>query len=298
MDKAKEHIISSDREIVLQVLICTYGQDGIERVALSEHPQVDGIKYLVSWQTDGDTKAPKELDRPDFRILPSATKGLSVNRNIALSRASAPIVLISDDDVDYTKEGLLAIVDAFVRNTNVDIVTFRYASSSHTKHYPSAPCDLSTPEKGYFVTSFEIALRRESVQGKIWFNENFGIGAAFPSGEEDIFLRDCLDAGLKGIYLPLTIARHDSTTTSERNLMLASRPQTKGAVFLRLHPRQWPLRMIAHALREIPLWRKKLTPSPISYCLNWLKGVRIARKMKVFPTPDYSFQYPCHEQSE
>ena len=282
MDKAKEHIITSDREIVLQVLICTYGQDGIKRVALSAHPEVNGIQYLVSWQTDGDTAVPKELDRPDFSILPSATKGLSVNRNIALSRATAPIVLISDDDVDYTQEGLLAIVDAFMRNSNMDIVTFRYTSSSHAKYYPSAPCDLSTPEKGYFVTSFEIAFRRESVQGKIWFNENFGIGAAFPSGEEDIFLRDCLDAGLKGIYLPITIARHDGTTTSERNLMLASRPQTKGAVFLRLHPHSWPLRMVAHALREIPLWRKGITPSPISYCKNWIKGVITAKKSKVF----------------
>ena len=145
------------------------------------------------------------------------------------------------------------------------------------------------------MTSFEIAFRRESVQGRLWFNEKFGIGAIFPSGEEDVFLRDCLDTGLKGLFLPITIARHDSTTTSERNLMLASRPQTKGAVFLRLHNRDWPLRMIAHALREIPLWRKGQVPSPLSYCLNWLKGVRMARKMKIFPTPGYSLFYPYHE---
>lgn len=279
----------------LQVLICTYGAEGIARVAASVHPAVSGVGYLVSWQTDGDTSLPESLDRPDFRIMVSTTKGLSVNRNIALSLASAPLILISDDDVDYTEEGLKDVIEAFSKHPGIDIITFRYASASHTKFYPSAPCGLAHPAKGYFVTSFEIAFRRESVQGRLWFNENFGIGAIFPSGEEDVFLRDCLDTGLKGLFLPITIAHHDSTTTSERNLMLASRPQTKGAVFLRLHPRDWPLRMIAHALREIPLWRKGQVPSPLSYCLNWLKGVRMARKMKIFPTPDYSLFYPYHE---
>ena len=91
---------------------------------------------------------------------------------------------------------------------------------------------------------------------------------------------------LKGLFLPLTIARHDEPTTSERNLMLPSRPQTKGAVFTRLHPYSWPLRMIAHALREIPLWRKGVAPNPLSYCRNWIKGVAKAKKHGVFNVHD------------
>lgn len=295
MNKANENPQASCCKTALQVLICTYGSDGIERVASAVHPEVEGIEYLVSWQTDGEYEVPTALERPDFHILRSTTKGLAVNRNIALSKATAPLLLISDDDVDYTEEGLRAVVDAFHRHMSIDIVTFRYTSASHTKHYPSSTFNLGSPEKGYFVTSFEIALRREAVQGKIWFNENFGIGAAFPSGEEEIFICDCLASGLKGIFEPITIARHDGTTTSDRNLMLASRPQTKGAVFLRLHPRDWPFRLAIHALREIPLWRKGLVPSPLSYCRNWLKGVARARRQKVFPTPDYSQHYPSHD---
>ncbi len=276
-------------------MICTYGKDGIERVAAANHPHTEGVEYLVSWQKDGASDIPTALLRNDFKIVASDTKGLSKNRNIALSNATAPLLLVSDDDVVYTKERLHAVIDAFDTHQEADILTFRYESSSHSKFYPSLQCDLSTPEKGYYLTSFEIALRKDSVRGKIWFNENFGIGALFPSGEEDVFIKDCLDSGLKGLFIPLTINRHDGTTTSGRNLMLPSRPQTKGAVFLRLHPRQWPLRMIAHALREIPLWRKGLVPSPLSYCLNWIKGVKIARQKCVFPTPDYSSSYLDHE---
>lgn len=280
-----------DDDIRLQVLICTYGKNGIQRIADGNHPRVEGVEYLVSWQLNEQCDVPDALKRNDFSIFTSRTKGLSVNRNIALSKATAPILLISDDDVDYTEDGLISIINAFDNNKDQDIITFQYESISSKKFYPSKQCNLANPTKGYFISSIEIAFRRDAVKGKIWFNENLGIGAMFPSGEEDIFLRDCHDKGLKGIFLPLTIASHKGDTTSERNFMLPSRPQTKGAVFLRLHPRQWPLRMIAHILREIPLWKAGIVPSPLSYGLNWIKGAYKAKKGKIFPTPDYSHKY-------
>lgn len=279
----------------LQVLICAYGKDGIERVASGQHPPIDGVEYIISWQIDVDCQLPESLKRDDFLIFTSSTKGLSINRNIALSKATAPILLISDDDADYSAEQLKTVIDAFSQHPKTDLIAFRYASSSSCKKYPDHIFSLSNPPKGYFTSSIELAFRKDSVKGNIWFNENFGIGAFFPSGEEDVFIKDCLDKGLKGIYIPQDIVRHDMPTTSERNLFKPSRPQTKGAIFIRLHPYSWPLRMLAHAKREIPMWRKGKVPSPISYCLNWLKGVVNAKRLKVFPTIDYSTKYSCDE---
>lgn len=278
-------------DIKLQVLICTYGADGIDRVALGKHPKTDGVEYLVSWQASEGVAVPDAIQREDFKIYRTNTKGLSKNRNHALSKATAPLLLISDDDVDYTPEGLNAVMDSFGQNPGMDILTFKYDSSASSKQYPSRTFTLDFPPKGYFTSSIEMAFRRDALQGKIWFNESFGIGATFPSGEEDIFIKDCLNSGLKGRFLPCIIARHDEETTSGRNLKLPSRPQTKGAVFLHLHPKDWFLRMIRHAIKEIPQWRKGNVPSPLSYCLNWMKGVRMAKKVKVFPTPDYSKEY-------
>ncbi len=275
--------------VKLQVLICTYGAEGIDRVAKGKHPVVNGVEYIVSWQASDCVQIPHALLRGDFRIYRTDTLGLSKNRNNSLSKATAPIILISDDDVDYTAEGLRLVMDSFAENSGIDIITFEYVSKSHKKFYPGRQFSLDIPEKGYFITSFEIALKRDAIVGKIWFNESFGIGAQFPSGEEDVFLKDCLDAGLKGIFLPSVIARHDGTTTSMRNLMQASRPLTKGAVFRRLHPKSWIPRMIVHALREIPLWRKGLVPSPFSYCLNWIRGAKIAKRQGIYPTPDYGY---------
>ncbi len=284
-----------ETHIELEVLICTYGADGIKHVAQCKHPEIPEVSYLVSWQASDGIDVPYALQREDFKIFRTDSKGLSKNRNHAFSKSTAPFLLISDDDLDYTEKGLKSVIESFHKNPNADIITFRYDSIHNKKQYPYKKVSLQYPSKGYFITSFEIALKSDSIVGKKWFNENFGIGATFPSGEEDVFIKDCLNADMIGIYLPITIVRHEGTTTSERNQMLASRPQTKGAVFLHLHPHDWPLRMISHALREIPLWRKGMVPSPLSYCINWLKGAFRAKKMKIFPTPDYSAKYLSHE---
>ena len=284
-----------NEDILLEVLICTFGEDGIKHIAACKHPRVNGVRYLVSWQTDKDLAVPGELVREDFIIFKSKTKGLAVNRNIALSHATAPFLLISDDDTDYTEDNLNAVLKGFRDYPDADILTFRFESKSVNKIYPDYVCPLDSPPKGYFISSIEIAFRKDSVKGKVWFNEYFGVGALFRSGEEDIFIRDCLDLGMKGFFLPETIVRHDASTTSTRDMHSTLRPMTKGAVFLRLHPRDWTLRMIAHALREIPLWIKGEVPSPVSFCRNWIKGVLTAREKHVFPTASQTLNYRNHE---
>lgn len=253
-------------------MICTYGADGIKRVALSQHPSVPEVEYLVGWQID-DTECPipEELNRHDFKIFRHATKGLSRNRNYLLSKATAPILLISDDDVDYTPLQLKSVINAFDSNPEYDIITFRYDSTKSKKRYPNHSFYLWNAPKGYYTTSFEIGIRNKYYLSTLKFNESFGIGSGiFIAGEEDIFLHDCKKKKLKGIFIPITICTHTGDTTSERNLYNPLYIQTKGAVFIHIHPFTWPLRMVAHALREknfIPLHK---------YISNWIKGALIS----------------------
>lgn len=271
----------------LQVLICTYGAEGLNRIARGNHPAADGVEYLVSWQTGdaGESEIPVSLRRPDMKIYPSSTKGLSVNRNLAIEKSTAPLLLIGDDDVSYSREGLETVIEAFGSHPDCDLLTFRYRSDSHPRFYPDEECSIFIPHKRYFVCSIEIAFRSSSIKDRIRFNENFGIGATFPAGEEDIFLNDCKRMGLKGVHIPVEIERHEGPTTSDRYLMSVSRPMTKGAVLLRLYPMTWTARMIVHAMREIKPWRKGLVPSPWSFVKNWLRGVRTATRLKVFKNP-------------
>lgn len=257
--------------VKLQVLICTFGPDGIRRVANCDHPSVQGVEYLVSWQLpDGDCDIPDELHRDDFRIKKNPTKGLSRNRNIAMDVAAAPVCLISDDDIDYNVDGLRSVIDVFDKCPDIDIATFQYDGDDH-KAYPSVQADLSKPPKNYFVSSVEIAFRLESIRKSgVRFDERFGVGSEFVAGEENLWIHDLLREGLKGRFFPINIATHRGETTGVR---LETAPEyivSKGAVFKHIHPLTWRLHMVAHALR---CRKTGWTLGMMRYCKEWIRGV-------------------------
>ncbi|WP_295727869.1 glycosyltransferase family A protein [uncultured Muribaculum sp.] len=263
--------------VKLQVMICTYDADGIKRTAKSLHPSVPEVEYLIGWQTgDNDCAIPEELKRPDFKIFPHATKGLSKNRNYLLSKATAPILLVSDDDVDYTVPQLKSVIDTFEANPDYDIIAFRYNSAFCGKNYPDSSFNLWNPPKGYYVSSIEIGIRNGNYLSSLKFNKYFGCGSGtFIAGEEDIFLNDCKKLNLRAIYFPHTICTHNAgETTSERNQYNPCYIQTKGAVFIYIHPLSWPLRMLAHAVREKNIPR-------YNYIANWIKGAFKALRLQV-----------------
>ena len=277
---------------ILQVLIVAYGREGIDSVASLAHPEVEGVEYLVSWQTadclELTVAAPEEIqaaipaalrEREDFRIFPSDTSGVSLNRNLVLDRASAPLAICSDDDVAYLPEDLHNIIETFNRHPEADFIAFEYRSDT-PKRYPSESFDLARPPKGYYIGGPEMAFRLERIRRHgIRFNEWFGIGCEFPAGEEDLFLADCLDAGLKCIFLPVAVCRHDGDSTGEREHLSPTFIRTKGAILGRLHPATWPLRMILHALRSPTPHSLKAS---LAYCRYWLRGVADSRRLKVF----------------
>jgi len=84
------------------------------------------------------------------------------------------------------------------------------------------------------VASVEIAFKRNSInKTHLRFDENFGLGALFPTGEENIFLADALDKGLKLLYIPIPIVTHppESSGQDYDNIKLV---QAKGAMFERI----------------------------------------------------------------
>lgn len=258
----------------LQVMISTCGDDGIRRVAENRHPAVEGVEYLVGWQTLSDNPVvPEDIaGREDFRVLISKEKGLSKNRNFLIRNASAPILLISDDDLSYTPDNLLTVIRNFDINPDCDILTFRFDSDIPAKKYASSSFSLDNPEKGYFPTSFEIAFRKNILSSGIFFDEHFGIGAPFPAGEEEIFLNDCLREGFKGRYIPEPISFHRGTTTGPRQKFRKEFISAKGAIFHRLGKKHITARMFIHALRAS--MEKKSPVFFISYIRFWREGSR------------------------
>ena len=171
------------RPLSLEVMISTLGSDGIKRVAAMTLPQMAGVSYLVSWQTVGeDSLLPEQLEaRSDVRVIRTASKGLSRNRNHALDHASADVLLIADDDLDYIPQGLEAVRTAFEADPDLDIGLFRYSNGcgGYEKVYPQSPVRIAGHlPKDYYTTSMEIAIRREGRSGSLRFHEEFGLGGS------------------------------------------------------------------------------------------------------------------------
>lgn len=264
----------------LQILISTFGQEGIDRVAKANHPKIEGVGYLVSWQTPrGEGKVPTALIRNDFRIVSTNSRGLSRNRNNALRAASAPIVLIADDDTTFSPSAIKELIEAFNANPDVDMMFCRHLVDNDklAKSYPSRPTSTSQLPRGYYFTSIEMAFRLKSIKGKVWFNECFGIGAPLPSGEETVFAYDAMNLGLRGLIMPITICSHPGNSTGTRDSFQPPHIAAKGAVVKRVFPFTWPLRLASHALRECLLRR-----SPLSYTKSWLRGIATARRLHAF----------------
>ena len=197
--------------MTLQILISTL-DEGIERIGAMLLEQRKGIGYLVSWQHSSDEvpTLPSELMREDVEVHNLAGRGLSRNRNNCIEHATADLCIIADDDCRYTHEQLQKVIDTFAQNPETDIATFQYSGEGDSKYYPKESADISNFPKGYYVSSIEIAFRREAVQGKVWFNENFGLGTEpFHCGEENLFIQDALSLGLSCHFYPITIV-HDN----------------------------------------------------------------------------------------
>jgi glycosyltransferase involved in cell wall biosynthesis len=137
-------------------------------------------------------------------------KGLAKSRNHALDLAQGEICLISDDDLDYKDDIEETITQAFKENPTADIITFQI-ETPEGKPFNNYPRESFWHNKRTImrVASVEIAFKRASIEKKhLRFDEFFGLGATFPTGEENIFLSDALDKGLKLLYLPTPIVIH------------------------------------------------------------------------------------------
>ena len=184
------------------------------------------------------------------RIVNSTDTGLSNSRNLAIDHAIGQICLIADNDVQYLPGFEEEILRCFKRLADADLIVFQIQTPEGEpyKQYPAHEEWLSPSQVGR-VSSIEIAFRLESVKRSgIRFDPLFGLGAPFPSGEENIFLQQCRHQGLRILYVPIPIVVHPRQSSGS-NLSDAATVRAKGAVFYRLYGAKWPAAILRFAWR-------------------------------------------------
>lgn len=183
----------------LEVLISAMHQSDF---SLFKHTGIYSDALMIN-QCDVDDYQEKEESFGLLRCISTKDRGISRSRNKALENSNAEIVLLCDDDEILYDDYVQSITTAFEQRPNVDVICFQIKCSE--KKYSKKEFRL-----GYLtslkIASWQIAFRLNSVKKKnILFDVNYGSGTPVGSGEENIFLYDCLKSKLKVYYVPICI---------------------------------------------------------------------------------------------
>lgn len=110
------------------------------------------------------------------------------------------------------------------------------------------------------VSSVQMAFRLKKIWEKnIFFNEKFGAGAEYISGEENLFLLECLRKGLKIKYVPVKIADLYIGNSSWFKGYNEKYFKTKGAFSYCSFRKLWWLYILQFALRKYKLYKNELS---------------------------------------
>jgi len=196
------------------------------------------LEVLISTMNSKFQKRNINLEVPYLiidQLREKGEKGLAKSRNRAISLAKKDICLISDDDLEYSDDLEDNIINSFQNNIEADIITFCVQTPDNKPYKRYKEKSFWHTKKTIMrVSSVEIAFRLDSInRANLRFDERFGLGSNFPTGEEIIFLSDALDKGLKILYIPINIVTHpiESSGKNYENIKLI---EAKGAMFYRL----------------------------------------------------------------
>ena len=204
----------------IQFLVSTQNQTNLDFLnQMFQKVDLEKLNILVINQCSKDVHQAVQ-NRANIVCINSKEKGLSKSRNLALKSSKAKIVVLCDDDTVIAEDAPQKILRAF-EYCDSDIITFKFAyleNYEDRKNYATEIYKHSIKSLAG-VCSVEIAFKRQSlIQNGLSFNESFGLGALYPTGEESILLYEARNRGLKIFYVPSLICYPPQSRNKRRKI--------------------------------------------------------------------------------
>lgn len=177
-----------------EVLCVTMHQPNFEKIGEMN------IRSNVVFANQADRTAYEEyeFDGHMAKMITTATRGVGINRNLALIYASADICLLADDDVRYADDMEERVLAEFAAHPDADVMIFHLESDDPChipRKYPKTRkhrCLERRPWGGVRIAFRLLSVRKAN----LWFTPLFGGGCLFPSGEDSRWIFDAKRAGL------------------------------------------------------------------------------------------------------
>lgn len=171
-----------------QILCATMHQKDFSKLSqMNIHSDV-----IFANQADRNEFEQLQFEGHTAKMITTDTRGVGINRNIALLQASADICLLADDDVTYHDDVEATVLKEFERYPDADMIIFNCStddtSRKQIEHKKNSKCRFYSRLP---YPTFRIAFRLMSIRkANIWFTTLFGGGCIFPSGEDSLFMHD------------------------------------------------------------------------------------------------------------
>lgn len=208
-----------------------------------------------------------DFDGHTAKMISTQTRGVGINRNVALMYASAEICLLADDDVKYHDDMASRVKAEFETNPKADVIIFHLETDDEIRKQPKySKTKKWSKFKGLPWGGVRIAFRLNSIRkANAWFTPLFGGGAIFPSGEDSMFLKSLRKAGLVFYVSKETIG----TVSFEQSTWFTGRDEkyfyARGVFYKAARPKTTYLWMLYFALKI------KNTDLTFSQKMRWMK---------------------------
>ena len=197
----------------VQVLLATMNQKDFSLLE-KMNIQTDAI---VGNQCDKNEILEFDYNGKNIKWLSLAERGVGLNRNNCLMRATGDICLFADDDVVYDNGYEKIITDFYAKNPKADVVVFNFSVSRDGETFVDEVTKTKKLKWNNVLKygAYAITARVDKLKFfNINFNRCFGGGTEHSCGEDTLFLSDCYKSGLQ-IYSCKekigTVKHNDST---------------------------------------------------------------------------------------
>ena len=190
----------------LQVLAVTMHREDLS-IAEQMNIRCDAV---VANQADREEDVTQNTPYGTHRMITTTTRGVGVNRNVALDAADGDVLLLADDDVVYRDDMPEQVLQAFADNPRAEVILFGMdmVRDGQVFETRSEPIRRVRVWNGLKYGTYRIALRREALERtRIRFHQSFGGGCPFSAGEDSLFIKSCFDNGLQVYTHPYVLGR-------------------------------------------------------------------------------------------
>lgn len=240
----------------VEVLVASMHRINATSVFNEMNIQTDAV---IINQCDRFERTVLTINGNELKFFSFNERGIGRSRNHALMNSSADICMLADEDMIYVDGYEKIILEAFKKNSKADIIIFEIESLNPERKFAVIKKNARiTRLNGLKYGACRIAFKRERViRSNIWFSLMFGGGAKYCSGEDSLFIYECIKKGLKLYTCKEKIADIKQDKSTWFTGFGKKYYKDKGALFAAMIPRYSKLLSITFAAKGYQKYKSK-----------------------------------------